>query len=86
MKEYSLRFFGRSIVGASLLALAIPAQAEEKSAGSTTKAESAAEGMKAAGKDEKLICKQLPITGSRIKSMRACHTKADWKKLENGDY
>ncbi len=86
MKEYSLRFFGRSIIGASLLALAIPAQAEEKSAEATTKAESNAEGGKAAGKDEKLICKQLAMTGTRIKSLRACHTKADWKKLENGDY
>lgn len=86
MTQYSLRFFGRSIVGASLLALAIPAQAEKNSSEVATKAASAAEGGKAAGKNEKLICKQLAITGSRIKSFRACHTRADWQKLANGDY
>jgi len=86
MTEYSLRLFGRSIIGASLLAFAIPAQAKENPLVVTTRITSAAEGGKAAGKDEKLICKRFATTGSRIKSFRACHSKADWKKLENGDY
>jgi len=86
MTVYSLGFFGRSIIGASLLALAIPAQAEKNAPEVTTKIASATEGGKAAGKDEKLICKRFATTGSRIKSFRACHSKADWKKLENGDY
>jgi uncharacterized low-complexity protein len=86
MKYYSLRFFGRSIIGASLLALAIPAQAEEKSAEVTTKFASATEGGKAAAKEEKLICKRLPDSTSRMKSVRACHTKADWRKLEDGQF
>ena len=86
MTVHSLRFFGRSMVGASLLALAIPAQAGENPPEVTTKIASAAEGGKAAAKQEKLICKRIPDSTSRMKSMRACHTKADWKKLENGDF
>lgn len=86
MIKYSLRFFGRSIVGASLLALTIPAQAEKNSSEVTTKVASATEGGKAAAKGGKLICKQLEMTGSRIKVLRACHSKADWKKIDNGDF
>ena len=85
MRGNSLRFFGRSIVGASLLALAIPVQAHENQLEVATKVASATEGGKAAGKDEKLICKRLPMTGSRVNVQRACHSKADWKKLELND-
>jgi uncharacterized low-complexity protein len=85
MRVNSLRFFGRSIVGASLLALAIPAQAHENPPEVATKVASATEGGKAAGKDEKLICKRLPMTGSRVNVQRACHSKEDWKKLELND-
>ena len=86
MTVYSIRFLGRSIIGASLLALSIPAQADEKQTEATAKFASTAEGGKAAGKEEKLICKRLPDSTSRMKSVRACHTKAEWKKLENGDF
>ena len=86
MRKYSPGMFGRSIIGASLLALAVPAQAAENPPEVTTKVASATEGGKAAGMDEKLICKRLETTGTRVKALRACHTKADWKKLENGDF
>ena len=86
MKRYPLRFFGRSMVGASLLALAIPAQAKENSAEVATKIASATEGGKAAAKDEKLICKRFAMTGTRLKVTRACHSKEEWKKLEADEY
>jgi hypothetical protein len=85
MREYSLRFLGRSIIGASLLALAVPAQAHENPPEVATKVATASEGGKAAGKDEKLICKRLETTGSRVNVQRACHSKEDWKKLELND-
>ena len=86
MRKYSLRFFGRSIIGASLLALSVPAQAEENKTEATATIASTTEGGKAAAKEEKLICKRLPDSTSRMKSVRACHTKADWRKLEDGQY
>ena len=86
MRAYSFGPLGRSIVGASLLALAVPAQAEESQPQIVTKVASATAGGKAAGKEEKLICKRVEDSTSRMKSLRACHTKADWKKLENGDF
>lgn len=85
MKDYSLRVFGKSIIGASLLALAIPAQAEENQP-QPTKIASAAEGGKAAAKGGKLICKRLEMTGSRVKVLRACHSKEEWKKIEADDF
>ena len=86
MTEHSLRVLGRIIIGASMLALAIPAQAEANPSEVTSKIAPAAEGGSAAGKAEKLICKRFPDTTSRMKSVRACHTKADWKKIQDGDY
>jgi hypothetical protein len=86
MREYSLRFIGRSIIGASLLALAIPAQAGDNPPEVTTTVASAAEGGKSPGKEEKLICKRIYDSTSRMKSVRACHTKAGWKKLEDGEF
>ena len=82
MTNYSLHLFGRSIIGASLLALAIPAHAEKNSAEATGKVASATESGKAAGNDEKLICKRFAMTGTRLKATRACHSKEQWKKLE----
>ena len=86
MKDRAFHIIGRSILGASLLALAIPAQAKENSPEVTTEIASAAEGGKAAAKEEKLICKRLPDSTSRMKAVRACHSKAEWRKLEDGDY
>ena len=86
MKVYSRRYLGRSIIGAAMLALAIPAQAEEIPSEITTNIAAAPEGGRASGKAEKLICKRFPDTTSRMKSVRACHTKADWRKLEDGQF
>ena len=86
MLQYSHRLFGRSIIGASLLALAIPAQAGEQAPEIATRIATATEGGKAAGKEEKLICKRLPDSTSRMKSVRACHTKADWRKIEDDQF
>jgi hypothetical protein len=85
MKHNSLGI-GASLVGISLLALAVPAQAQDASPEVATKIASATEGGKAAGKNEKLICKRLEMSGTRMKSLRACHSKADWKKLDNGEF
>ena len=86
MRDISLRLVGRSMIGASLLALAVPAQAAENPPEVTTKIATAAEGGRAAAKEEKLICKRLPDSTSRMRSVRACHTKADWRKLADGEY
>lgn len=41
-----------------------------------------AKGAKAKGaKAERKICRNLETTGSRM-AKRACHTKAEWKKLD----
>lgn len=82
MNNSSLRIFAKGIVGASLLALAIPAQAADNQP-EMTKVAGTTEGGKDAGKDEKLICKRIDDTTSRMKSVRACHTKAEWRKIED---
>jgi hypothetical protein len=33
-----------------------------------------------------LICKRWANTGSRIAKQKACHTEAEWKRIEDGDY
>jgi hypothetical protein len=86
MNVSSLHFIGKSIAAASLLTLAIPAQASGQPPVVANKIVSATEGGQTAGKDEKLICKRFENSASRMKSVRACHTKADWRKIEDGDF
>ncbi len=87
MTNHSLRLFGKAIAAASLLTLAIPAQASGQPPVAANKIASATEGGgKSAGKDEKLICKRFDTTAARTRSFRACHTKADWRKLEDEKY
>jgi hypothetical protein len=85
MSGSSFRVIGKSIVAASLLTLATPALAKAKAgAEASTPVEKASP--KADGKGERLICKRFDRTGSRMTSVRACHTKEDWKKLQDGDF
>lgn len=32
-------------------------------------------------KGERLICRRLEVTGSRMKSFKACHTAEEWKAI-----
>ena len=83
MNISSLNFIGKSIAAASLLALAIPAQAASEPPVAANKIVGATEG---GSKAEKLVCKRFENSASRMKAVRACHTKAEWKKLEDQKY
>lgn len=32
--------------------------------------------------EERKVCRQLQMTGTRMKNQRVCHTKAEWQKIE----
>lgn len=66
-----------SIVLSAALLIASPAIARNNS-----KAAPEAASQKTA-KGEKLVCKYLPSTGTRMEE-RVCLTKEDWKKVERG--
>ena len=80
MSGSSLHIAARIIAGAAFLALALPAQAAEQAELASKVAPSSEGGGSATG--EKLICKRYDSTGSRLKAVRACLTKEQWKKLD----
>ena len=72
----------KSAAAAAVLALALPAQAAGGQAETVNKIAPPAEGGSSAA-SERLICKRFPNTASRLKSVRACYTKEQWKKFDS---
>ena len=86
MSGTSLHLLAKIIAGASLLAVALPAQASGNEGEVTNKIVASTESGGPAAKDEKLICKRFADSTSRMKSIRACHTKEQWKQLDTMRY
>ena len=69
-------------VAATMLAAAPAAAADEAQSANGDTTAAASETKQTNAKGERLICKRFNRTESRLKSIRACHTAEDWKKLE----
>ena len=75
----SFRHLGKGMAAASLLVIACPTfAAGNASAPATTAATQEASGAKSG---DRLICKRFADTTSRMKSIRACHTKEQCGRL-----
>lgn len=70
-----------SIAAAAILISTAGAASAGKAQSEEAKVAQAAEGKTA---EAKKICKRLETSGTRL-GTRACHTKAEWKKIEAGD-
>jgi hypothetical protein len=67
-------------LAAALVLSAAPAAAAKTSAKDQTLVQESA----AAAGDRK-ICRRLQNTGTRLRNDRVCLTKAEWKKIEDGE-
>lgn len=38
----------------------------------------------AASDDEEVVCKKVPVTGSRLQKEKVCRTRAEWKAQSEG--
>jgi hypothetical protein len=86
MYVFRITSAAKLVAGISLLALAMPAQARVTAAeASNQSATSTEEGSGMKQDTSRLVCKRFAQTGSRIKTFRACHTREDWQRLENGE-
>jgi hypothetical protein len=86
MSGTSIKLIGKLFIGASLLA-AVPAHARgaETQLGQSDNA-AEAQGGKSSASGQKLICRRIADSTSRMKSVRACHTKSDWEKIERDSF
>jgi hypothetical protein len=86
MSGKSIKLIGKLFIGASLLAAA-PAYAKgaETQLGQSDEAAEEKCG-KSSASGEKLICRRIDNTTSRMKSFRACHTKSEWQKIERDSF
>jgi len=86
MSGSSLLLIGRMIAGASLIAFALPAAAAEPAPPAqievANKIVASSDGGGSGGKGEKLICRRFDNSASRMKSIRACYTKEQWKQFD----
>ncbi len=84
----SFRHLSKGMIAASLLAIASPSfaagNANAAVGASTASASQDATGAKSGG--DRLICKRFADTTSRMKSIRACHTKEQWRKIERNEF
>lgn len=74
----SITFTG---LAAALALSTAPAAAAKTSAKDQTLVQESA----AAAAGDRKICRRLQNTGTRLRSDRVCLTKAEWKKIEDGE-
>ena len=73
------RMMVATVLGVALAASA-PASAADVAADS--KPTKVASDTKEEGQKERLVCKRINSTESRLRSFKACHTAAEWRKIE----